>query len=91
MQVRTPSFKAWFGDWEAAELLALAERAWSDKNFKGKFVFVPSGPLSRRLAEMAGEVQYCAFSAPLRHGSARFWRLNIHADDGMVSIGMDGG
>ena len=21
----------------------------------------------------------------------RFWRLNIHADDGMVSIGMDGG
>ena len=36
-------------------------------------------------------MQGCAFSAPLRHGSARFWRLNIHADDGMVSIGMDRG
>jgi hypothetical protein len=54
VQVRTPSFKKWFGDWESSALLDLAEKAWDDKNFIDKFVFTPSDGLSQKLSGLLG-------------------------------------
>ena len=54
VQVRTPNFKRWFGDWEYARLLEMAERAWNDPQFKEKWAFVPSDALAKQLEATLG-------------------------------------
>ncbi|MCQ2300358.1 MAG: hypothetical protein MJZ81_09575 [Bacteroidales bacterium] len=54
VQVRTPSFKKWFGDWESSRLLAMAKTAWEDKKHIEKFSFAPSKRLSDELKRQIG-------------------------------------
>ncbi|WP_372473025.1 hypothetical protein AB4865_09495 [Capnocytophaga sp. ARDL2] len=50
--VRTEAFKDWFGDWESASLIAMAENALRDKNSKSKYIFSPSEKTAKRFSEL---------------------------------------
>lgn len=52
VDVRTKRFKAWFGDWELAELYHRAVVAWSSKDSKGKVILDLSDRAKSRFAEL---------------------------------------
>ena len=54
LQVRTESFKKWFGDWELVALLNNAKKAWNDKGFTFTYRFSPSVELKQRLEDLLG-------------------------------------
>ena len=54
LQVRTESFKKWFGDWELAALLNNSKKAWNDNGFTFTYRFSPSVELKERLEDLLG-------------------------------------
>jgi hypothetical protein len=52
-QVRTPNFKKWFGDWEAAALIDMAEKAWNGDMTPARINFAPSDKLKVELKKLA--------------------------------------
>ncbi|MGI6521177.1 MAG: LPD23 domain-containing protein [Fermentimonas sp.] len=54
LQVRTPEFKRFFGDWELANLIRQAKNAWEDKNSKSKSVISLSEKAAAKFKELLG-------------------------------------
>ncbi|MDR1786172.1 MAG: hypothetical protein LBR23_06915 [Spirochaetaceae bacterium] len=55
VQVRTPFFKRYFGDWEAAALIDMAQRAWNGDKTAARFNFAPSEKLKAELKKRTGQ------------------------------------
>lgn len=90
-QVRTPEFKAWFGDWEANILHNLATRAWEDKSFVGKFVFEPSRKLGDKLKDLIGhDINEIVITADsVRHMKNHHGDVAYEASRGQVAMTSD--
>ena len=88
VQTRTENFKHWFGDWEAARLLQLAERAWNDKDYQDKYAFAPGGALSTRLEELLGHPvsQIVITADSIRHMKNEHGNPSVETPRGQVAL-----